>query len=97
VGVDVRPLGELIQALAQLDPDMTIFVAGDVVADTPSTLGPATGPAPQGYRYLLEVPVAQEVLEVWSSWRGGRNPNLLEKLEAIDYYARMDSYLPAED
>jgi hypothetical protein len=96
VVVNVRRLGEFLDTLAELDPDETIFVAdlSDVRADTPAILGSATEPAPNGYRYLLEVAIAQEVLEVWSAWRDGRNPSTAEKVEAVAHYARMDSYLP---
>ncbi len=48
----------------------------------------------QGMTYLLEVFLAKEVLEVWSNWRNGNNPNLNEKCEAIIYYAEHDAYLP---
>jgi len=98
MGVNVRPLRDLLETLSELNQDDAIFVAGagDVRADTPSVLGVATEPPPQGYRYLLEVYIAQEVLEVWSTWRDGRKPTLSEKLEAIDHYSRMDAYLPVE-
>lgn len=98
MGINIRSLRELVEQLAQLDPDTAIFVAGsgEVGPETPATLGPATTSAPQGFRYLLEVPIAQEVLEVWSAWRGGRQPTLPEKIEAIEYYARMDAYLPVD-
>jgi hypothetical protein len=96
VGLNVRPLGEFLETIAELDPDETIFVADTaaVLPETPATLGPATESAPPGYRYLLEVATAQEVLEVWSAWRDGRNPTLAEKVIAVDHYARMDAYLP---
>ncbi len=98
MGVDVRPLSELLETLSGLDPDDAIFIASaaDVRADTPSVLGVATESPPHGYRYLLEVHITQEVLEVWSAWRGGRKPTLDEKLEAVDHYSRTDAYLPVK-
>ena len=45
-------------------------------------------------RYLLEVFLAKEVVEVWSKWRNGRNPTALDKCAAVIYYAENDAYLP---
>jgi hypothetical protein len=94
--VNVRPLGDFLETLAELDPDGTIYITdvSGVRADTPAILGAEAEPAPNGFRYLLEVSIAQEVLEVWSEWREGRTPSLVEKVEAVVHYARRDAYLP---
>lgn len=47
----------------------------------------------EGMAYLLEVSIASEVIDVWSSWRDGRVPNPGERCEAIIYYAENDAYL----
>lgn len=46
--------------------------------------------------YFLEVWIANEVIEVWSSWRGGRVPNIHDTCKAVIYYARNDAYLPPD-
>jgi len=49
-----------------------------------------------GYAYLLEVDLAQEVLEVWSSWRHDEIPTPEAATLAIIYYAEHDAYEPVE-
>ncbi len=44
--------------------------------------------------YYLEVSQAQEVVQVWKEWRGGREPTLADRHEAIRFYAMNDAYLP---
>ncbi|MFI5930254.1 hypothetical protein ACIA3K_30340 [Micromonospora sp. NPDC051543] len=46
------------------------------------------------HEYLLEVDLAREVIEVWSLWRGGRQPTVLEAVGAVVYYAEHDVYQP---
>jgi hypothetical protein len=55
------------------------------------------GAPPEGWRYLLEIVIAQEVVEVWSSWRGERTPTTEEACDAIVYYADNDAYQPVPD
>ncbi|GEA89536.1 hypothetical protein [Cellulomonas cellasea] len=52
---------------------------------------------PDGWTYLLELWIAQEVLEVWSAWRDERTPSLAEACEAVVFYAENDAYLSDED
>lgn len=96
MGLKATSLAELLNSISELDLDSSIFIASEpgVRPETPATLGSARAAAPPGYRYLLEVEVAQDVLDVWSAWRKGRNPNTAERVEAVAYYARTDSYLP---
>ena len=49
-----------------------------------------------GPRYLLEVRLAREAVEVWLAWRPGRTPSLEDKLEAVTFYAEHDAWLPVE-
>jgi hypothetical protein len=49
---------------------------------------------PRGMEYLLEVETAKDVLKAWSFMRGGKVPTLLEKVNAILYYADNDAYQP---
>jgi hypothetical protein len=47
--------------------------------------------------YLLEVELAQDVVEVWSLWRGGRQPTALEAVSAVIHYAEHDAYQPVQE
>jgi hypothetical protein len=47
-----------------------------------------------GFRLVLEVPMAREVLQVWSAWRGGRPPSADEAAAAVIHYAEHDAYVP---
>lgn len=47
-----------------------------------------------GFRLVLEVTIAREVLLVWSAWRGGRKPDAEEAAAAVIHYAENDAYLP---
>jgi hypothetical protein len=47
--------------------------------------------------YFLEVFIAKEVLVVWRAWRGGREPSIADKCEALIYYAKNDAYIPLEE
>ena len=58
------------------------------MAPPPSTFG--------GLRYLLEVAVAREAVDVWRAWRPGETPSLGDKLAAIIYYAENDAWLPID-
>ena len=49
-----------------------------------------------GLRYLLEVAVAREAVDVWGAWRPGETPSLEDKLAAIIYYAENDAWLPID-
>jgi hypothetical protein len=46
--------------------------------------------------YVLSVPQAKETIEVWSEWRGGRQPTREEKFAAVMFYSRNDAWLPLE-
>lgn len=50
-----------------------------------------------GFHLLLEVPVAREVLQVWSAWRDDRPPDPDEAAAAVIYYAEHDAYQPVGD
>jgi hypothetical protein len=51
---------------------------------------------PEGMKYLIDVELAKEILNVWSNWRQGRKPSLDEKYKAIQYYLENDAYIPNE-
>ncbi|MFS8101767.1 hypothetical protein LFM09_32030 [Lentzea alba] len=95
-GADWSTLGDVIAGIATVSDDLTIY-AGEEPAG-PSTrvvlLDQSAGDPPADVRYLLEVVIAKEVLEVWSEWRDGRQPTLPEACEAVLHYASHDAYLP---
>jgi hypothetical protein len=45
-------------------------------------------------KYLLEVSLEKEVIEVWINWRNGKRPSNQEKIQAILYYVDHDAYIP---
>jgi hypothetical protein len=49
-----------------------------------------------GYHYFLEGENIKESILVWSLWRGGREPDLKDKFEAVLFYATNDAFLPVE-
>ena len=49
-----------------------------------------------GLRYLLDVRLAREAIEVWQAWRPGQTPSLEDKLQALTFYAEHDAWLPVE-
>jgi hypothetical protein len=49
-----------------------------------------------GHRYLLEVDLAIEAVEVWSEWRAGAIPTPEEATNAVIYYGEHDAYQPVK-
>ena len=91
-----RPLGDVLGDLDKIDDDeATIFVKDGSVDESTESLVLAEGDEPPpGFKYLLEVYLAKEVIEVWSKWRGGKRPSLTERIAAVAHYASHDAYLP---
>jgi hypothetical protein len=89
----------LRDAFARLDDfedDETIFAASATPAAR-AVVAAADGSPPssaEGLRYLLEVSLAREAIEVWRAWRPGRTPSLEDKLAAVTHYAEHDAWLP---
>ena len=83
------------------DPGPAIFVKRPVTQQSDAIVLAeevidGTAPSSPEYSYLLDVAIAKEVLEVWSSWRSGAAPSLAEAADAVIYYAANDSYQPTE-
>jgi hypothetical protein len=90
-------LENILTDFDEVDDGLTMYVpeTGPVDLTTPVTIvDEDTETPPPGTRYFLETDIAKNVLHVWRSWRDGRDPNLTEALEALQFYATNDSYLP---
>jgi hypothetical protein len=81
--------GPTIFARRPWAPESDALVLRDEASDGMASTAP-------GHAYLLEVDLAQEVVEVWSAWRDGATPTAQEATLAIIYYAEHDAYQPVE-
>jgi hypothetical protein len=52
---------------------------------------------PAGTRYLLEIALMQEVLDVWRGDRDDAEPTAQQALDAVVYYAIREDHQPAGD
>jgi len=93
-------LRDVVARLDEFEDDETIFAesatptARAVVAVEAADGSPPSSAA--GLRYLLEVQLAREAIEVWRVWRPGQTPSLEDKLQAVTFYAEHDAWLPVE-
>jgi len=73
----VPRLVDVMSALATADPEATIYVATPAGPQSKAIVRvePEEGRDQAGLTYLLEVSLARDVLQVWTSWRNGRQPN----------------------
>ena len=99
----MNTLGALLDAIDELDPDLTIYAPAtrplSPEAHAIVALEPGDGALPEaadGLVYLLEVPTAQDVIHVWTGWRVGRRPTTADRVMAVVHYADNDSYLPID-
>jgi hypothetical protein len=96
---DERTLGSLLDSLEQFNEDLIVFTLGDdaVSCNSLVILVEDEDDAPEGGRYLLEIFLMKEVLEIWKDHRNGVEPTTSQKCEAIIYYASRDAYIPVEE
>lgn len=94
-------LKELLSQIDNIDDDLTIYAsaAPEITPESEAiaTLEPEAGDIPaeaKGMRYLLEVFLAKEVIDVWGKWRQGVKPTPEQMSEAVIYFAENDAYLP---
>lgn len=83
---------DLLQSLDEQPAEAVIYAAKPWTAASDAAVAACGAPRPN-LPYLLEVVLAQDVLEVWSSWRDGARPNASEKCQAVIHYAEHDAYL----
>jgi hypothetical protein len=92
-------LANIIENLSDFDDNLTIYAernpkwsaASPAVVSLENENGEVID-APPNLSYLLEVDIANEVLEVWINWHK-REPSTEEKCSAIIYYAENDAYI----
>ena len=95
MGRVTRAFGDLLDAIDQLDEEGTIFIREGPIEDSSEAVVISQGQEPPpGFKYLLEVFLAKEVLGVWSKLRSGKKPSRADRCEAVAYYASHDAYLP---
>ncbi len=97
---ELRTLQEVVDGLSALPADHTIYARHPWSCDSVAIVveedaGGGRAEA-DGYRYLLEVDLAVEVLEVWTAWRHGATPTAEDRCRAVLHYAENDTYLPVE-
>jgi hypothetical protein len=87
--------GDVVQSIGELDPDLMICAppVRPLTEESPVALVNDGDPIPAGFKYLLDVFLAIEVLRVWSEHRRGLDPSLDEAVEAITYYGDTDAYV----
>ena len=97
-------LFELICQLDQLDDEWVIYAVREDGKWTPGSKAVAL-PEPEDsnvdqvfegvpMRYVLEVSLAREVIDVFQEHHGTRTPSDEERYQAVLYYAEYDCYLP---
>jgi hypothetical protein len=101
-----------VPSLLEVISGLTDIASGDGVSDdlrptpwTPQTDAlvlrgaelPGGMTTDSGHRYLLEVSIAIEVIDVWRAWRDGAMPSPEEATLAIIHYAETDAYQPVVD
>lgn len=82
------------QLFAEGGPDATSMVRAVVCRG--GEVDSKECPEDDSLSYVLTVWQAKEAIEVWSEWRGGRQPTPEEKLAAVMHYSRFDAWLPVE-
>lgn len=94
-------LREILSSIDSFSNDLIIYARKDTEwdLDAEAVLVPmeelelSTGDD-EDMTYFLEVEIAKEAIDVWRSWRQGKEPGLSERVEAILYYAENDAYTP---
>jgi hypothetical protein len=43
------------------------------------------------------VQLANEAIEVWSAWRGGKKPSRQDKFAAVMFYSQHDAFIPVAE
>jgi hypothetical protein len=97
-----QPLSQLIATQAWSGEDDTLYAQAPWTSHSLAIAAKEDSPEAEaalarGLSYLLEVDIAQEVLETWTAWRNGADPTPDQACAAIIHYATHDAYQPVED
>jgi hypothetical protein len=90
----MAPLAHIIETLDARSPTASIYAVKPWHHLSDAVVAEDDVEVPERFDYLLEVHLAAEVLQVWSEWRGGRQPD--EACAALLHYAANDAYEPVE-
>ena len=88
---------DLLNHIEEYDDDLVIFSTNGIIEMGGDLFLFSTEESEEvndGYKYVLELYLVNEVLNVWSTWRNSKVPTLEEKIIALNYYAKNDAYLP---
>ncbi|MFC7266832.1 hypothetical protein [Streptomyces lutosisoli] len=83
---------DVLQCLDDQPAEAALFAAGPWTAASDAAVGVLDEP-PHGLTCMLEAEAAGDVLDVWSSWRDGAEPNVRQKCQAVVHCAEHDAYL----
>jgi len=94
-------LSELVNNLNKMDDESTVYLIStpnqnDDFEVVVLSLNDEGAEKMMGYTYFLEIAIMKEIIVVWRDWRKGKTPSLNEKVDAIKYYAKHDTYQPVE-
>jgi very-short-patch-repair endonuclease len=93
---------DVLDNIDQFDDDSVIFIPKDSKPDEDTqamvrkiiVIDESSGiQTPERMKYLLEVELAKEVIQVWRDWRNGEEPSPSQKYQAVLYYAENDAYI----
>jgi len=91
-------LGSLLEQLEHLNDEDTLYARQPWNNASDASVAEEGGEAAKealaaGLEYFLEVSLARDVLQTWSSWRGNQIPTPTQACDAIVHYATHDAYL----
>ena len=95
---DPIPLERVISGIQEFDEELVMYapIGIPVSPETPVYLVDEELVEPSaGTEYVLEISLMKNVIKVWSAWRNGAVPSILQACEAVLHYAERDAYLPA--
>lgn len=100
-GIAETTLADLLNEIDSLDDNLTIYASKEPrwtgSSRSVACREPDDGSVPpeaEGLNYMLEVDRAKDAIRVWREWRVNAVPALIDKCEAVIYYATHDAYLP---
>jgi hypothetical protein len=92
----MEALGEVVGSLNDRGGELTIYapLSRPLTPASRVTVAREGQVIDEGLHYFLEVRLAAEALAVWSEWRSGRKPTVDEAVDAVEWYADHDAYMP---